>query len=75
MNSEKERLSIATFYSPKYDGEIGPTTSLVTKEEPAKFRRITVKEYFKGFFARELDRKSYLDLMRLEHHSEAKLKC
>ena len=69
MNSEKERLSVATFYNPKYDGEIGPATSFITEEKPAKFKRITVKEYVKGLFARELDRKSYLDLMRLEHHN------
>ncbi len=36
VNSEKERLSIAAFYSPKLDGEMGPAPSLVTVERPAK---------------------------------------
>ncbi|KAI3456078.1 hypothetical protein Pfo_012741 [Paulownia fortunei] len=40
VNSEKERLSIATFLSPKLDGELGPAPSLFTPETPAKFKRI-----------------------------------
>jgi len=36
VNSEKERLSIAAFYSPKLDWEMGPASSLVTVERPAK---------------------------------------
>ncbi|XP_070664628.1 protein SRG1-like [Malus domestica] len=31
VNSEKERLSIATFYNPRVDGEIGPASSLITE--------------------------------------------
>ena len=38
MNSEKERLSIATFYSPRQDGVIGPWPSLITKQTPAQFK-------------------------------------
>lgn len=48
MNQEKERLSIATFYSPKLDGEMGPAPSLITPERPALFKRIGVADYFKG---------------------------
>ncbi|KAF7812996.1 glutamate--tRNA ligase, chloroplastic/mitochondrial-like isoform X1 [Senna tora] len=29
VNSEKERISVATFFSPKMDGEMGPAKSLV----------------------------------------------
>ncbi|KAJ7978994.1 2-oxoglutarate (2OG) and Fe(II)-dependent oxygenase superfamily protein [Quillaja saponaria] len=62
VNSEKERLSVATFYSPKVDGNIGPATSLITPERPALFKRIGVEDYFKGLFSRELRDKSYLDV-------------
>ncbi|GKV34392.1 hypothetical protein SLEP1_g42767 [Rubroshorea leprosula] len=30
INSERERLSIATFYNPKYEGQIGPARSLIS---------------------------------------------
>lgn len=69
MNSEKERLSIATFYSPRQDGVIGPWPSLITKQTPAQFKRIGVKEYFKNFFARKLEGKSNRDALRIEHHN------
>ncbi|KAJ4703755.1 2-oxoglutarate (2OG) and Fe(II)-dependent oxygenase superfamily protein [Melia azedarach] len=67
VNSEKERLSIATFYGPKMDGVIGPAPSLITPETPAKFRRIGVEEYFKRRYSRKLDGKFYLDVMRIQN--------
>ncbi|KAI8525758.1 hypothetical protein RHMOL_Rhmol13G0254900 [Rhododendron molle] len=70
VNSRKERLSIATFYDPGFDGEIGPAPSLITPQTPALFRRIGVAEYFKGYFAQKLDGKSYLDAMRIENQSQ-----
>nr|AJI44436.1 oxoglutarate-dependent dioxygenase 2 [Ocimum basilicum] len=65
VNAEKERLSIATFLSPKLEAEIGPSASLVGPETPAKFKKILSEDYFKGLFSRELDGKSYLDVMRI----------
>ncbi len=70
VNSEKERLSIATFYNPKLDGDMGPAPSLVTPETPALFKRIRVADYFKGYFSRELQGKSYLDVMRIQNEEE-----
>ncbi|WRX29152.1 Non-hem dioxygenase N-terminal domain - like 10 [Theobroma cacao] len=35
VNSEKERLSIATFYSPNYNGEVGPAPSLISEGNQA----------------------------------------
>ncbi|OVA18942.1 Oxoglutarate/iron-dependent dioxygenase [Macleaya cordata] len=66
VNSVKERLSIATFYNPNVQGEIGPAHNLITPQTPALFRRVGVEKYFKDLFARELDGKSYLDVMRIE---------
>ncbi|CAA3029428.1 Iron ascorbate family oxidoreductase [Olea europaea subsp. europaea] len=64
-NSKKERLSIATFFNPNIDGDLGPAPSLVTPDSPAKFKRISFFDYMKGLFSRELDGKSYLDTMRI----------
>ncbi|KAI6705605.1 hypothetical protein NL676_008567 [Syzygium grande] len=65
VNSMKERLSIATFYSPKLEGEFGPAPSLITPDKPALFRRIGMADYLRGLFSRELQGKSYLDVMRI----------
>ncbi|XP_057422254.1 protein SRG1-like [Lotus japonicus] len=67
VNSGKERLSIATFYSPRHDAEIGPAASLVNEQTPARFKRIGLKEFLRNLFARKLDGKSYLDALRVEH--------
>ncbi|GAB4855155.1 hypothetical protein Ancab_039750 [Ancistrocladus abbreviatus] len=66
VNAEKERMSLATFHSPKLDGEMGPAPSLVTPQTPALFKRIIVADYFKEYFARKLDGKSYLECMRIQ---------
>ncbi|CAI9782113.1 unnamed protein product [Fraxinus pennsylvanica] len=65
VNSKKERLSIATFFYPNVDGDLGPAPSLVTPETPAKFKKISFPDYMKGFLLRELDGKSYVDAMRI----------
>ncbi|CAI0452027.1 unnamed protein product [Linum tenue] len=66
VNSDKERISFATFVSPKLDGDLGPAPSLLinTQAQP-KYRRIGVADYFKGYFRRELAGKSYVDVMRI----------
>ncbi|XP_034698848.1 protein SRG1-like [Vitis riparia] len=66
VNSIKERLSVATFYSPKLNGDMGPAPSLVSPDSPSLFRRIGVADYFKGLFSRELHGKSYLEVLRTE---------
>ena len=69
VNSEKERLSIATFYSPSLEGSLVPAPSLVTPKNPAVFKRISVTEYRAGYLARELHGKSYLDSLRIQNEN------
>ncbi|XP_020207760.1 protein SRG1 [Cajanus cajan] len=70
VNSEKERVSITTFYSPRHDAVIGPWPSLITKQTPPQFKRIQTMEYFKNFFARKLEGKAYRDALRIEHNHD-----
>ena len=72
VNSTKERLSVATFYSCNLDSELGPAKSILGPLNPPKFRTEPVEQYFKGFFARKLDGKSYLEAMRLHNGVQAK---
>ncbi|CAN4082129.1 unnamed protein product [Withania somnifera] len=70
VNEDKERISIATFLSPRLDGDLGPAPSLLTPQCPTKFRRIGVADYFKGYFTRELVGKSYVDAMRIRNEDD-----
>lgn len=65
VNSEKERLSIATFMMTSMESNLGPAPSLITPETPALFRRISYGDYYRGFFSQELQGKSFLDNMRI----------
>ncbi|KAK1381953.1 Senescence-related protein 1 [Heracleum sosnowskyi] len=65
VNSVKERMSIATFLSPKLDGEFGPAPSLISSETPPMFKRIGAADFLKGYFAQKLSGRCYLDTLRI----------
>ncbi|KAM6555150.1 hypothetical protein CsatB_015912 [Cannabis sativa] len=65
VNPKEERLSIATFLNPNLKYDIGPASSLITPQNPPKYKTVTNKEYVKGTFSSEPDGKAYLDIMKL----------
>ncbi|KAK7359520.1 hypothetical protein VNO77_01481 [Canavalia gladiata] len=67
INTEKERLSVATFYNPGIDAILGPAPSLVTPQTPARFKRISTPDYYKGYLSKELRGKSFLDSLRIQN--------
>ncbi|CAL5345288.1 unnamed protein product [Camellia sinensis] len=70
VNSVKKRISIAMFFNPKFEAEIGPTTSLVNLQNPPLFKRVGMEKYTKDFFSRKLKGKSFLELMRKIENGE-----
>jgi isopenicillin N synthase-like dioxygenase len=66
VNSEKERMSIATFHNPHMGGYVGPIPSLVTPERPALFRTITAEDFLSGYLSSKIKGKSYLDVVRIQ---------
>ncbi|CAN1799430.1 Protein SRG1 [Linum perenne] len=67
VSRDKARLSIGLFHSPRYDGETGPASSLITEETPALYKRITIREFYNGLFSRQLDGKTYIDTLKINH--------
>lgn len=65
VNESKERLSVASFLSPALDQEIGPIPELVTSTSPARFRTMTMADYWKYFLGRPLDGKKCIDYLRI----------
>ncbi|KAK7412534.1 hypothetical protein VNO78_03998 [Psophocarpus tetragonolobus] len=72
VNSEKERISMAMFFLPKFQSEIGPAVSLTNPEHPPLFKRIVVEKYVKDYFTHELNGKSYLERMRITEENVTK---
>jgi len=70
VDSEKERISLATFYGPNTQAMLAPAPSLVTQERPAQFKRISVVDHFNGYFSQELRGKSYLNEMKITKGGE-----
>ncbi|KAI4298199.1 hypothetical protein L6164_031787 [Bauhinia variegata] len=65
VNSEKERLSVALFFNPKFESEVGPSISLINPQNPPLFKRIGMENYVKQFFSRKLDGKSNIEFMKI----------
>jgi isopenicillin N synthase-like dioxygenase len=67
VDLNKERLSIATFYSPGWEVLLRPASTLVNPETPALFKTISVSEFYMGYLGGELHGKSYLDSLRIQN--------
>ncbi|URD82334.1 2OG-Fe(II) oxygenase superfamily [Musa troglodytarum] len=63
VNTERERLSIATFHSPQSHAMIGPLQELV-RGSGARYKTVNHEDFMKLFFSSKLDGKSFLDRMR-----------
>ncbi|KAK7319167.1 hypothetical protein RJT34_03885 [Clitoria ternatea] len=70
VNSEMERISIATFYGPDLKAILAPAPSFVTLERPAQFKSVSVEDHFKGYFSQELRGKLYLDEVKIQNKSD-----
>lgn len=64
VNSERERMTIAMFFNCKYEQQVGPSPSLLMKQQPL-FRRLKMEHYVNDFFSRKLDGKSFLQYMKI----------
>ncbi|RZC90048.1 hypothetical protein C5167_044678 [Papaver somniferum] len=65
VNTTNERLSVATFQSPKMTSHIGPIPSMLTPETPALFRSVRYDDYLRTYYKKKLYGKSYLDYMKI----------
>ncbi|KAJ0233166.1 Non-hem dioxygenase N-terminal domain-containing protein [Hirschfeldia incana] len=67
VNSNKERISIPTFYCPSFDAVVGPQQELINEEEdsPAVYRSFTYAEYYEKFWDRALATESCIDSFKV----------
>ncbi|KAF9667077.1 hypothetical protein SADUNF_Sadunf16G0295400 [Salix dunnii] len=67
VNSERERISIPTFYCPSQDTVIGPPKEMVDDDHPAVYREFTYGEYYEKFWNRGLVKECCLDLFKVSN--------
>ena len=64
-NSERERLSVATFHSTGDNVMIGPLPELLDGGE-SKYKTTSRDDFLKVYFAAKLDGKNFLERMKIE---------
>ncbi|OVA05857.1 Isopenicillin N synthase [Macleaya cordata] len=60
-NVERERISLALFYSLEFDKEVEPAAGLIDERKPKMFRKVKVKDYLEVFFPSYLQGKRAID--------------
>ncbi|GMH05183.1 hypothetical protein Nepgr_007023 [Nepenthes gracilis] len=69
VNSVKERISIAVLFNVNLEAEIGPSTGLISPQNPPLFKRIAMHKYLKDFLSRKTIGKSKIQFMRIDQQA------
>ncbi|XP_076888191.1 oxoglutarate-dependent flavonoid 7-O-demethylase 1-like [Bidens hawaiensis] len=66
VNATSERISLATFFNPKLEADVGPAKSLLmnTGNQPL-YRTLVMEQYLKDFFSYKLNGKTHLEKMKI----------
>ncbi|EHA8591893.1 putative Flavanone 3-dioxygenase 2 [Cocos nucifera] len=64
VNSDNERISVASFLCPCNSAVISPAMKLTVEGSPAIYRSFTYDEYYKKFWSRNLDQEHCLELFK-----------
>lgn len=63
-NAETERSSLAMFYGLDTEKEIGPAAHLLHENQPARYRKVKIKDYMAGFYEHFARGTRVLDTMK-----------
>ena len=67
-NQQIPRISVATFFIPEDELEIGPLDSMVDEEHrPRMFKRIKYLDYLRYTLGRKMEGKSHIDILKLQN--------
>eukprot|EP01018_Ginkgo_biloba_P006791 Gb_19770 [translate_table: standard] len=64
-NKEKERISIASFYSPGLKTHVGPAPDFIDDLHPCLYRKLKRLDYMNNFFNNKLNRKKAIDFAKI----------
>lgn len=68
VNATTERISLAMFFNPKLEADVGPAKSLTknTGDTPL-YKTLVMEQYLKEFFSRKLNGKTFLERMKIRY--------
>ncbi|KVH89441.1 codeine O-demethylase-like [Cynara cardunculus var. scolymus] len=67
VNATKERMSLAMFFNPKMEADVGPSKGLLTStRNPPLYKTLVMEQYLKEFFSRKLNGKAFLKKMKIK---------
>ncbi|KAI7734006.1 hypothetical protein M8C21_017907, partial [Ambrosia artemisiifolia] len=70
VNATKERLSLAMFFNPKLEADVGPSKSLTRNTgNPPLYKTLVMEQYLKEFFSRKLNGKTFLEKMKIKNEN------
>ncbi|KAL8192132.1 hypothetical protein R6Q57_027994 [Mikania cordata] len=68
VNATKERISLAMFFNPKLEADVGPAKSLIANtRDPPMYKTLVMEQYLKDFFSRKLNGKTFLERMKIKN--------
>ncbi|KAH9293920.1 hypothetical protein KI387_040870 [Taxus chinensis] len=65
-NMDRDRISIAMFYGPDMDTEVGPAPELIDELHPCQYRRFICAEYMRHFFSDKFDGKTKIEFVKIK---------
>lgn len=65
VNSEKERMSIPTFYCPSPDAIIRPAPQLIDNYHTVQYKEFEYNEYYNKFWNRGLSKETCVDMFKV----------
>ncbi|XP_076885344.1 oxoglutarate-dependent flavonoid 7-O-demethylase 1-like [Bidens hawaiensis] len=68
VNATTERISLAMFFNPKLEADVGPAKSLTknTGDTPL-YKTLVMEQHLKEFFSRKLNGKTFLERMKIRY--------
>ncbi|XP_024992959.1 codeine O-demethylase-like [Cynara cardunculus var. scolymus] len=68
VHATKERISLAMFFNPKFQADVGPAKSLLKNtRNPPLYKTLVMEQYLKEFFSGKLNGKTFLKKMKIEN--------
>ncbi|GLJ27755.1 hypothetical protein SUGI_0544710 [Cryptomeria japonica] len=65
-NRDRDRISIAMFYSPSGECEVGPAPELIDELHPCQYRTFIRKDYMRQYFSSKLDGKASIEFTKIK---------
>ncbi|XP_057819919.1 protein SRG1 isoform X2 [Cryptomeria japonica] len=65
-NMDRDRISIAMFYGPARETEVGPAPELIDELHPCQYRRFILADYMQNFLSGKLEGKKNIEFAKIK---------